>query len=105
MMVAPKISIMAGCPMVAKTLSGAMTPRKPKIGTAMSEVTGSGKTSVIHQSMSQTHPARQTMPSGFIPSSGGRSFRRKQRSGPRAKKAICLQSAGVAGTDMAAPRV
>ena len=92
MMVAPKISIIAGCPMVAKTLSGAMTPRKPKIGTAMSEVTGSGKTSVIHQSMSQAHPARQTMPS-------------KQRSGPRAKKAICLQSAGVAGADMAAPRV
>mgnify|MGYP000450080515 FL=1 len=60
------------------------------MGMLMIDVTGMEKTSVTHQIISHTHPARQAMPSGAIPAAGGRSLMRKHANGPRTKQSICF---------------
>ena len=88
MMVAPNSSMQEGVPMAANTLAAGSTPRKAKMGMLISEVAGMGRSSLIHQTSSQTQPARQRMPSGVMPSSGSISLSRKQSTGPRTKKKI-----------------
>ena len=89
--------------MKEKTLPGSMTPKKAKMGTAMSEVTGKGNTSVIHQTSSQAQPARHTIPCSVSPEGGGISLRIRHSSGPAARKASCRQRLDLQEEDMGAP--